>query len=195
MIIYNNIVAGQLLCSGLFSADPLSTWLASVALLHTVLGKAANKENLLRVQLATSVGTPPVTLLQQCMNILSQGTPLTHTKLGLLMFLITWLSNSQTVTSAFLSNASNVSYLTATVSSQDNDEAELVVQGLCAFLLALCVQYNKEDNEKFNKESLRSLINKRIGESCAPPSRPSSLSLPSTLGPLFSQAPRTPLPS
>lgn len=64
--------AGQLLCSGLFSTDALSTWFASVALLHTVLGKTANKENLLRVQLATSVGTPPVTLLQQCMNILAQ---------------------------------------------------------------------------------------------------------------------------
>jgi len=65
-------VAGQLLCSGLFSHDALSTWFASVALLHTVLGKATNKETLLRVQLATSVGVPPVTLLQQCMNILAQ---------------------------------------------------------------------------------------------------------------------------
>lgn len=59
-----------------------------------------------------------------------QGTPHLQTKLGLLMFLITWLSNSPTVTSAFLSNPSNVSYLTSQVSSHDSDESELVVQGI-----------------------------------------------------------------
>jgi len=37
------------------------------------------------------------------------------------------------------------------------------VLGLCAFLLGLCVEYNKDDNEKFDKQSLRAIIDKRIG--------------------------------
>lgn len=64
--------AGQLLCSGLFSSDPLSTWLSAVALLHTVVNNTTQKEQLLRVQLATGIGSAPVSLMQQCSTIMSQ---------------------------------------------------------------------------------------------------------------------------
>ena len=36
--------------------------------------------------------------------------------------------------------------------------------GLCAFLLGLCVEHNKDDNEKFDKQSLRAIVDKRIGK-------------------------------
>lgn len=68
----NAISAGQLLCGGLFSADSLSNWCAAVALAHALQDNLTQKEQLLRVQLATSLGKPPVSLLQQCTNILSQ---------------------------------------------------------------------------------------------------------------------------
>ncbi len=68
----NSISAGQLLCGGLFSPDSLSSWFAAVAMLHSIQDNAAQKEQLLRVQLATSLGNPPVSLLQQCCNILAQ---------------------------------------------------------------------------------------------------------------------------
>lgn len=70
----NSVSAGQLLCSGLFSSDGLSTWFASVALLHAIIENCTQKEQLLRVQLATRLGHPPVSLLQQCTNILTQVT-------------------------------------------------------------------------------------------------------------------------
>ncbi|CAB1327295.1 unnamed protein product [Coregonus sp. 'balchen'] len=69
----NSISAGQLLCGGLFSTDSLSNWCAAVALAHALQDNLTQKEQLLRVQLATSLGKPPVSLLQQCTNILSQG--------------------------------------------------------------------------------------------------------------------------
>ncbi|XP_016140887.1 general vesicular transport factor p115 [Sinocyclocheilus grahami] len=72
----NSISAGQLLCGGLFSADSLSNWCAAVALAHALQDNLTQKEQLLRVQLATSLGKPPVSLLQQCTNILSQGDKL-----------------------------------------------------------------------------------------------------------------------
>lgn len=68
----NQITAGQLLCGGLFSADSLSNWFAAVAMLHAIQDNGTQKEQLLRVQLATSIGSPPVSLLQQCCNILAQ---------------------------------------------------------------------------------------------------------------------------
>lgn len=68
----NSISAGQLLCGGLFSPDSLSNWCAAVALAHALQDNLTQKEQLLRVQLATSLGKPPVSLLQQCTNILSQ---------------------------------------------------------------------------------------------------------------------------
>lgn len=68
----NTISAGQLLCGGLFSGDSMSNWFAAVAMLHAVLGNTNQREQLLRVQLATSLGNPPVSLLQQCCNMLAQ---------------------------------------------------------------------------------------------------------------------------
>ncbi|CAJ0940310.1 unnamed protein product [Ranitomeya imitator] len=67
-----SLSAGQLLCGGLFSTDSLSNWCAAVALAHALLDNSTQKEQLLRVQLATSIGNPPVSLLQQCTNILAQ---------------------------------------------------------------------------------------------------------------------------
>lgn len=43
-----------------------------MALAHALQDNLTQKEQLLRVQLATSLGKPPVSLLQQCTNILSQ---------------------------------------------------------------------------------------------------------------------------
>ncbi|TNN89461.1 General vesicular transport factor p115 [Liparis tanakae] len=55
----NSISAGQLLCGGLFSVDSLSNWCAAVALAHSLQDNLTQKEQLLRVQLATSLGKPP----------------------------------------------------------------------------------------------------------------------------------------
>jgi len=78
-LLASSVSAGQLLCSGLFSSDGLSTWFAAVALLHAIVENSTQKEQLLRVQLATSLGHPPVSLLQQCTNILTQvGSSIIH---------------------------------------------------------------------------------------------------------------------
>ena len=92
----NSVSAGQLLCSGLFSSDGLSTWFASVALLHAIVENSTQKEQLLRVQLATSLGHPPVSLLQQCTNILTQVTELN---------LLCWREHSQCKLSLTLATA------------------------------------------------------------------------------------------
>ncbi|XP_060552490.1 general vesicular transport factor p115-like isoform X2 [Ruditapes philippinarum] len=158
----NTISAGQLLCGGLFSTDSLSNWFAAVAMLNAISDNATQKEQLLRVQLATSLGNPPVSLLQQCCNIVAQGGRV-QTRLGILMLLATWMADCPTAVSHFLFNTANVPYLISQVSSSDGDENEQNVQGLCAFLLGICLLSNDDQNETFTTASLRQIIEKRIG--------------------------------
>ncbi|KAF7710025.1 hypothetical protein HF521_008897 [Silurus meridionalis] len=157
-----SISAGQLLCGGLFSTDSLSNWCASVALAHALHDNSNQKEQLLRVQLATSLGKPPISLLQQCTNILSQGSKV-QTRVGLLMLLCTWISNCPIAVTHFLHNQENVPFLTAQI-SENLGEDERLVQGLCALLLGICIYYNDNSLENYTKEKLKQLIEKRIGK-------------------------------
>ncbi|XP_051560979.1 general vesicular transport factor p115 isoform X2 [Myxocyprinus asiaticus] len=158
----NSISAGQLLCGGLFSVDSLSNWCAAVALAHALQDNLTQKEQLLRVQLATSLGKPPVSLLQQCTNILSQGSRV-QAKVGLLMLLCTWISNCPIAVMHFLHNQDNVPFLTGQI-SENLGEDERLVQGLCALLLGICIYYNDNSLENYTKEKLKQLIEKRIGK-------------------------------
>uniref|UniRef100_A0A4W4HDG2 General vesicular transport factor p115 n=1 Tax=Electrophorus electricus TaxID=8005 RepID=A0A4W4HDG2_ELEEL len=158
----NSISAGQLLCGGLFSADSLSNWCAAVALGHALQDNLTQKEQLLRVQLATSLGKPPVSLLQQCTNILSQGSRV-QARVGLLMLLCTWMSNCPIAVTHFLHNQDNVPFLTAQI-SENLGEDERLVQGLCALLLGICIYYNDNSLENYTREKLKQLVEKRIGK-------------------------------
>ncbi|XP_066574204.1 general vesicular transport factor p115 isoform X2 [Amia ocellicauda] len=165
----NSISAGQLLCGGLFSTDSLSNWCAAVALAHALQDNLTQKEQLLRVQLATSLGNPPVSLLQQCTNILSQGDKISRrgskvqTRVGLLMLLCTWISNCPIAVTHFLHNQANIPFLTGQI-SENLGEDERLVQGLCALLLGICIYYNDNSLENYTKEKLKQLIEKRIGK-------------------------------
>ncbi|XP_027710435.1 general vesicular transport factor p115 isoform X2 [Vombatus ursinus] len=157
-----SVSAGQLLCGGLFSTDSLSNWCAAVALAHALQENSTQKEQLLRVQLATSIGNPPVSLLQQCTNILSQGSKV-QTRVGLLMLLCTWLSNCPIAVTHFLHNSANIPFLTAQIAENLGEEEQLV-QGLCALLLGICIYFNDNSLENYMKEKLKQLIEKRIGK-------------------------------
>ncbi|KAG7163979.1 General vesicular transport factor p115-like [Homarus americanus] len=158
----NSVTAGQLLCSGLFSPDPVSNWFAAVALSHSLVDNNTQKENMLRVQLATSVGSPPVSLMQQCTSILQAGTKVL-TRFGILMLLSTWLAHCPVAVQTFLAIPTAVPYLTTHVGANEHDELEMVCQGLCAFLLGLCVQFNDGSGSNFSRESLKQLVTDRIG--------------------------------
>ncbi|CAB3986473.1 general vesicular transport factor p115-like, partial [Paramuricea clavata] len=131
------VSAGQLLCAGLFSANAFSNWCASIALSHCLKDNAVQKEQLLRVQLATSVGNPPISLLDQCTNMLSQGGTM-QAKIGLLSLLCSWLTSCSIAVSRFLQNTSNIPYLTSQIQNHGGEEEERVASGLSALLLGIC---------------------------------------------------------
>ncbi|CAG5078796.1 Similar to Uso1: General vesicular transport factor p115 (Mus musculus) [Cotesia congregata] len=159
-----SLTTGQLLCGGLFSPDPLSNWFSAVALSHALIDNTTQKEQLLRVLLATNIGKPPVTLMQQCVFLLQQGSK-PQSKLGLLILLCRWVSYCPVAVKTFLSLDSSVAYLTALLSGHDNNEdlEENLIQSMCALLLGMCVHFNDDQVPAYTKDKLCNLIDKRIG--------------------------------
>lgn len=156
------LTTGQLLCSGLFNTDPLSSWFSSVALSHTLIENPAQKEQLLRVLLATTVGAQPVSLLHQCALYMQQTNKL-QAKIGLLMLLAMWMSHCSQAVQIFLNVPGAMAFLTAQTSASEYDNNEELLQGLCAFLMGLCVAFNDNTVPNYSKENLAQLIEKRVG--------------------------------
>lgn len=52
----NSVTAGQLLCSGLFSLDPVSNWFAAVALSHSLVDNIAQKVGVHFIRMLLCVG-------------------------------------------------------------------------------------------------------------------------------------------
>ncbi|KAI4457041.1 general vesicular transport factor [Holotrichia oblita] len=156
------LTTGQLLCSGLFSTDSLSIWFSAVALSHTLIENPAQKEQLLRVFIATNVGVQPVSLLHQCATYFQQTSKL-QAKLGILMLLSMWLSYCPPAVQVFLNVPGAMAFLTAQTSANEYDNNEELLQGLCAFIMGLCVVFNDNTVQNYNKENLSQLIEKRVG--------------------------------
>lgn len=157
------LTPGQLLCGGLFSTDPLSNWFSSVSLHHALISNSSQKEQLLRSLLATSTGSKPISLLQQCFNLLQQGHYKHQSKIGLLMFLSMWLSNCELAVKAFMSINGSIGFLIAQITANEHDENEYLIQGLCAFLMGICIQFNDNSVEGHSRDDLCQLLVKRIG--------------------------------
>ncbi|XP_075238640.1 general vesicular transport factor p115 isoform X2 [Lycorma delicatula] len=157
------LTSGQLLCGGLFSHDPLSNWFSAVGLSHSLIENPAQREQLLRVLLAASTpGSSPISLLHQAMLLLQQHGKV-QSKLGLLILLSTWLSHCPLAVKQFLSIPASIPYLTGQAVSTERDDNEELVQGLCAFLMGICVYFNDGSVPNFTQEDLRHLIAKRVG--------------------------------
>ncbi|CAH8626713.1 unnamed protein product [Heterobilharzia americana] len=176
----NTVSAGQLLCGGLFSNDS-STWFCAIALLHCIHDNVRLKEELLRVHLTPNEGVGPVTLFHQCF-IWQQQSNRFQTRMGLLQLLCTWFTScSQAITyflnstnsrelSSSLNNpteatnrGSYLSTLIAEVCAVDNDENEALIRGLTTLIICICVIYHPGNIHGFDKATLFTTLEKRIG--------------------------------
>jgi Uso1 / p115 like vesicle tethering protein, head region/Armadillo tether-repeat of vescicular transport factor len=157
------LTSGQLLCGGLFSTDALSNWFSAVSLTYALIDNTTQKDQLLRSLLATSTGNKPISLLQQCFLLLQQGQYKHQSKIGILMFLSTWLANCEAAVRSFLAINGSIGFLIAQITANEHDENEYLIQGLCAFLLGLCIQFNDDSVENNRRDDLCQLLIKRIG--------------------------------
>lgn len=158
----SSLTSGQILCGGLFSPDLLSNWFSAVALMHALIDNPAQKEQLLRVLLATNIGSTPVSLLHQCTLLLQQTTKL-QSKVALLMLLSAWTARCGAAVGAFLRAPGAVACLVNHTGANEHDDNDCLLQGLSAFLLAICIHFNDDSVPNYSKDSLRQLLVKRIG--------------------------------
>lgn len=56
-----------------------------------------------------------------------------------------------------------MAFLTAQTSASEYDNNEELVQGICAFIMGLCVVFNDNSVQNYSKENLSQLIEKRVG--------------------------------
>lgn len=84
-------------------------------------------------------------------------------KVALLMLLSMWTSNCAQAISSFLTVPGSVSFLVAQICSNEHDDNEYLLQGMCAFLMALCIHFNDDSIESYTKDSLKQLLIKRVG--------------------------------
>jgi len=159
-----DISAGQLLCGGLFSPDPVSNWLCSAALSHVFMDSDNMKIELLRVQLSTTVGSPPVSLISQCVKILQHAaTTNMSTRFGVLQLLCAWVSGCTPAVTLLLSSPDSLSFLLNQIGSNEHDETERLSHGLCAVLLGLCILHNDGSVPGHTAHDLTTLVEKRLG--------------------------------
>lgn len=154
--------AGQLLCGGLFSPDRLSNWFSATALAHGLTDQDNIKLELLRVQLSTAGGNVPISFLAQVCHI-TQMTSNIQSRIGYLMLICTWIINCPPAVSHLLKVNTVIPFLTGQIGSNEHDELERLGQGLCAFLLGLCVVFNDDSVAGSTQDQLYQLIEKRIG--------------------------------
>uniref|UniRef100_T1JUH9 Vesicle tethering protein Uso1/P115-like head domain-containing protein n=2 Tax=Tetranychus urticae TaxID=32264 RepID=T1JUH9_TETUR len=158
----SSVTLGQLLCGGLFSNDPLSNWFVSTALSHTLIGNNILKEQLLKVQLATEGKTTSTSLMEQCCSLLHSYSK-HQTRIGLLMFLSNWLSDCPVAVSHFLQIPSNIPFLTVQLGNMEDDDMDVLISGLSAFLLGICILNNNDSVQSYTREDLLESIMKRVG--------------------------------
>ena len=162
----SSLTIGQLLCTGIFSTvDSLANWFSAVALMHALVDNTAQKEELLRVLLAApGQGHKPITLLEQCSNLLQQDRNKLQSKVGLLMLLSVWLAHCPAAVRTLLGTQGIMAFLTAQITANEHDENEYLVQGMCAFLMGLCIQFNDNSLSGQSREDICQLVIKRIGQ-------------------------------
>lgn len=158
----SSVTIGQLLCGGILSNETLANWLSSVALMHVLIENLSPREQLLRVLLAKTDNNPPITLLQKCIQLL-QGTHDTQGKMGILMLLCAWNSQSKRVVKAFLTIPGSTEYIMSQIVGNEHSEDDFLVQGLCAFLLGNCIEYCDNSIPGCHREDLFQSLKNRIG--------------------------------
>ncbi|KAI5452848.1 Vesicle-mediated ER to Golgi transport protein [Naganishia albida] len=105
----------------------------------------------------------------ECVNRRSRENPVagateesdwTRVMVGYLILLCTWLWDSPKSVNEFLNDSSNIQVLIGPITQSTG--VDPIVQGLCAFLLGVCYEFNREPGE-VTRATLYPILHSRIG--------------------------------
>ncbi|KAJ3388906.1 hypothetical protein HDU84_009320 [Entophlyctis sp. JEL0112] len=172
---------GSLLISSVLNwqsarADPYRAWFATVLLAHIVSENTRCQELALSVRIDSGVANTggggggggdddePVSLLHKVIYALlvatRDGGDL-RIIVGMLELIAVWLFACVKAVKEFLSEGSNLQFLIEQVNASSG--VDPLVQGISAFIIAICHEYNDNSESAFTQASLQSLIVSRIG--------------------------------
>ncbi|KAK5977001.1 General vesicular transport factor [Trichostrongylus colubriformis] len=161
----NALSTGSLICQAITSSESVQCWFGCVSLLYCLLDVDHLREQLLRVQVSTTIDHPPVLLIKHVASLLvSMGNRRVQMRAGILMLLSTWLKNCPAAVAIFLESEDNLHYLTTQIlddCGEGTESEQQVLKGLMAFLLLVCLENVDETNQ--HKSSLEQLVDRRVG--------------------------------
>ncbi|XGW31946.1 hypothetical protein V3C99_010262 [Haemonchus contortus] len=159
-----SLSTGSLICQAITSSESVQCWFGCVSLLYCLLDVEHLREQLLRVQVSTTLDHPPVLLIKHVSSLLvSMGNRRVQMRAGILMLLSTWLKNCPSAVAIFLGNEDNLHYMTTQIlddCGEGTESEQQVLKGLMAFVLLVCLE-NVDDAER--RSSLEQLVERRVG--------------------------------
>ncbi|CAF2942941.1 unnamed protein product [Rotaria sp. Silwood2] len=160
----NQYTLTHLLIIGYLSKDIVASWCSGIILAHVIADNQQFKEAILEVNFAIDqVQTSAKTLMEISIDLLQNSSSSFHTRIAVLIFICTWLSNCSLAVQTFLSIENTILYLISQICAQSiGDDREILIQSLCSLALGLCLLFNNNQISSYSTESLERLINERI---------------------------------
>ncbi|CAG8626774.1 9655_t:CDS:10, partial [Funneliformis mosseae] len=163
--------AGSLLLSALLEwedseADPYVVWFASVIFSHILMNNEKSKE----IARAIFIGDgnenaeENVSLLHSIAGNLMMATRQNadvRVLIGYLSVLCVWLWDSPISIREFLSEGAHLQMLITPITQSSG--IDTIVQGLCAFLLGICYEFNHNLDPQITRSTLQPILLNRIG--------------------------------
>lgn len=147
------------------SADPYRVWFACISFSHVLYSSEEIKALARGITFGdTESGEEPISLVQSLTgNLMLAFRHATDVRvmLGYLKVFCVWFFESPKTVSDFLSEGANLQLLISPISQSSG--VDIMVQGLCAFLLGICYEYDREPDAPISRATLQPLLLSRIG--------------------------------
>ncbi|KAI8805038.1 p115 like vesicle tethering protein [Cladochytrium replicatum] len=160
---------GSLLIAALLGAesarvDPYRVWFAAVMLSHILRNNPHTQVIVLEHKFDEEGDDEPISLLHKCMYaslMASREGADIRVQIGFISLVATWLYDCPRAVKEFLSEAANLQFLVEQINQTTG--VDPIVQGLAAYVLGICYEFNDDSEPAFTRASMKSLIISRIG--------------------------------
>ncbi|KAF9999123.1 hypothetical protein BGZ79_007255 [Entomortierella chlamydospora] len=151
--------------AGTASTDPYNSWFATVLFSHILQNNARAKAIALSINFGDEEnGEDPVSLIHAiaaALMVAVKGQSDVRVALGYLALLCVWCYDSPKSIKDFLSEGAHLQFLIELISPSSKED--LMVQGLAAFLLGICYEFNWEKDALISRATIQPIILSRIG--------------------------------
>ncbi|KAF8980053.1 hypothetical protein BGZ46_004681 [Entomortierella lignicola] len=147
------------------STDPYNSWFATVLFSHILQNNTRAKSIALAITFGDEEnGEDPVSLIHAiaaALMVAVKGQADVRVALGYLALLCVWCYDSPKSIKDFLSEGAHLQFLLELISPSSKEDP--MVQGLAAFLLGICYEFNWEQDTPITRATIQPIILSRIG--------------------------------